>query len=303
MARNYVKELKQSIAHWNVMIQWVKGRKLADAHERPSMLKMEMATGQNWTAQFCPLCQAVKKACDILVVSLPFCRKHCPLGSCGDDSAWQEVHEADTWVNWLAAAENKMLPALEAALKLAESQFPEPPTGEQWHNPGKLSPHVVGVQGGWRLLLVSEVEGRHRRGALTAKDVEIYWHSGWGCTIEGSQISADSLSDTYRTRLTFQEFRDRCLADPKLYALARINYGTVTDTELQWFRDHHTVFTVTRPMDEHNACFLVGNTLGGHRFCMVKNHNYWSSGVSPRDSLERGDIRLDRLPDDFPVSK
>jgi len=37
------------------------------------------------------------------------------------------------------------------------AKFPEPPEGEEWHNPDKLTPEQVGVDDGWRLLLVSEL--------------------------------------------------------------------------------------------------------------------------------------------------
>jgi len=35
--------------------------------------------------------------------------------------------------------------------------FPSPPDGEEWQNPDKLTAEQVGIDDGWRLLLVSEV--------------------------------------------------------------------------------------------------------------------------------------------------
>ena len=41
-----------------------------------------------------------------------------------------------------------------------EVKFPDPPDGEQWHNTDNLTAEQVGIEDGWRLLLVSEIYER-----------------------------------------------------------------------------------------------------------------------------------------------
>jgi hypothetical protein len=81
-------------------------------------------------------------------------------------------HPAFIQPDWNAAlpSSKKLKAAMEAfakkqkgeTAKSLQSGFPEPPAGEEWHNPDELSPEQVGVNDGWRLLLESETQEDER---------------------------------------------------------------------------------------------------------------------------------------------
>lgn len=77
--------------------------------------------------------------------------------------------------------------------RIKQERFPEPPDGEQWHNPANLTPEQVGVKDGWRLALVSEVSTTI---ALCGK-VEMWRFKKWD---RSEHWICDSIGETYRTR-------------------------------------------------------------------------------------------------------
>ena len=86
--------------------------------------------------------------------------------------------------------------------KIEKLQFPKPPEGERWHNPERLTAEQVGVDKGWRLLLVSEREERER-GWVSGKlretpDIQMRVCSGAFVEIP---CYGDSGGTSYRTKL------------------------------------------------------------------------------------------------------
>lgn len=73
--------------------------------------------------------------------------------------------------------------------------FPEPPKGQEWHNPNNHTATKVGVHEGWRLLTEEEyIKGnKNHRG-----DVEYWWHSrGRFAPLGGS---CELVKETIRTK-------------------------------------------------------------------------------------------------------
>lgn len=66
------------------------------------------------------------------------------------------------------------------ALFLSVPAFPNPPEGEEWHNPGNLTPEQVGE--GYRLLLKGEVKVRGEG----VKFIECFGENAWSDNWEGS---------------------------------------------------------------------------------------------------------------------
>ena len=42
-------------------------------------------------------------------------------------------------------------------IRIKQTQIPDPPDGEKWHNPDSLTAEQIGIDYGWRLLLTSEI--------------------------------------------------------------------------------------------------------------------------------------------------
>lgn len=76
-------------------------------------------------------------------------------------------------------------------------EFPDPPKGEQWHNPHKLNATQVGVHEGFRLLLESE----------EIPEISEVWDSGWEKSHWSgpNQIPAKKNVWTRRTKDTLPE--------------------------------------------------------------------------------------------------
>jgi len=76
-------------------------------------------------------------------------------------------------------------------IRLKVIAFPDAPDGEEWHNPDKLTAEQVGIEDGWRLLLVSEiVDGRELHVCESFID-EREWIDGF---------SGWRLASTYRVK-------------------------------------------------------------------------------------------------------
>lgn len=72
-------------------------------------------------------------------------------------------------------------------------EFPAPPEGETWHNPLNLTPEVVEIDKGYRLLLKSEIGLKFSDHPLFNKCDKFYNHK-WNCQNEGYESYY-----TYRT--------------------------------------------------------------------------------------------------------
>jgi len=342
-----IEAIRASITHWNEMIQWVKDNiTLAASLKRPVLRTMREALGQAWTGDFCPLCALFRHASDCL----PNCEL-CPLKSCAENSAWRKVSGALTWQGWIQAAETQMLPKLTQVLASLEDEyaarqdktvrFPEPPAGEQWNNPGKLSAEQVGIQDGWRLLLKSEIEAHRNldsqpsidnedvkwnnpdnltaqpfgiadgwrpllsseveakiRPVIKVGDVELSSVDGisWKATVCSVALDVRNLNNTYRTKLSFEEFRKQYLSGPRKETLDRINQGNVTANEFSWLRNNKVLFVA-----DDGADYFLAGTLSKAMFVCTRDHTAWS--FSPwQGTLKSGRMRLEKLPDWFPVT-
>lgn len=76
--------------------------------------------------------------------------------------------------------------------RIEEVKMPEPPKGEEWHNPFNLTAEQFGVHLGYRPLLVSEVDGANRQINMDIEQLGDGWHSG----VYGNYKGA-----AYRTKL------------------------------------------------------------------------------------------------------
>lgn len=113
-----------------------------------------------------------------------------------------ETDEVSNWTgdNFVTVFDDRRFDLYETyrtRYPLPEIKFPDPPCGEEWHNPDGLSAAQVGVRDGWRLLVKSEV--RVPRREHIAHSCEMWrrtrWDSdGWSGTIQ---------SATYRTKVPF----------------------------------------------------------------------------------------------------
>jgi len=67
--------------------------------------------------------------------------------------------------------------------------FPDPPHGWEWHNPEKLTPELIGITDGWRLLVQGE-----------PRPVDVFfWDTRWVMSAIHSDCNISSLY-TYRTK-------------------------------------------------------------------------------------------------------
>ena len=112
MKQSDIDAVKQSIAHWKRMIQWVE-KQPGDAEV--SRYLMYKQIGETWDANHCALCRI-----HLLEPSNIICKK-CPLanavfGCNGFGSPWHRVNLSDTWKQWLKEA-NKMLKTLKGLLR------------------------------------------------------------------------------------------------------------------------------------------------------------------------------------------
>jgi hypothetical protein len=113
--KNIKKALKSSVAHWERMISFVKR---LDPAEAPDRILMQVNIMENWSEEFCPLCNifpinSFDKKC------IP-----CPLYTIGEycdnfrmDTLWKDVTKSSSWKEWLEYA-NEMLIVLKELYKV-----------------------------------------------------------------------------------------------------------------------------------------------------------------------------------------
>jgi len=115
---NDLELVKQSIAHWKRMIQWVETQP-DTVGMRISALSytMQEAIDESWYSDHCPLCNEYNDICD-----------ECPLakhyGSCVGtvgDNAWQGFSDKTSWKTWLPVA-RKMLRQLKTVAHCLEKK-------------------------------------------------------------------------------------------------------------------------------------------------------------------------------------
>lgn len=106
--------IEESVEHWERMIEWASQR---DPEEQVSACLMKILLQEDWYSRSCPLCRR------FLFLGDGDC-SDCPLravfGECDNPcslNAWIDVAKAETWGEWLEAAE-VMLLQLKVILKL-----------------------------------------------------------------------------------------------------------------------------------------------------------------------------------------
>lgn len=88
--------IEETIAHWKWMIAWAK-KQPQDAV--PNVGNMELAIGEDWSGEYCPLCN--KYYCSICPLGIKF-------GACGDDNVknlWAIVIHSTSYKSWVKNAE------------------------------------------------------------------------------------------------------------------------------------------------------------------------------------------------------
>ncbi len=113
-----VQAIKNSIAHWERMIEWVKGGNV-DIWMVPYQDVMQNAIGESWNDKDCSLCNWSKSGTKSQHSPCPIC----PLAKAGHicsggGSLWQYVNNSTTWVSWIENA--------EVMLKVLKSLLPSP---------------------------------------------------------------------------------------------------------------------------------------------------------------------------------
>jgi hypothetical protein len=91
--------IKESIAHWKRMINWVKKR---PRNWRPCDESMSLELGEDWFSASCPLCEI--RADNNSCVKCPLYKKY---GTCLDNdniNAWCKVSDSETKQEWLKYA-------------------------------------------------------------------------------------------------------------------------------------------------------------------------------------------------------
>jgi len=94
---------KESIKHWEIMIEWVRTQNKDADH---NLFLMERKIKMNWRSEYCPYCAKHDICLD------------CPIsksGNCCNDenSIWRMIDDSATWSEWLIHAK-KMLSMLES---------------------------------------------------------------------------------------------------------------------------------------------------------------------------------------------
>jgi len=79
---------------------------------------------------------------------------------------------------------------------IAPLRLPDPPEGEEWHNPANLTPDQIEVEKGYRLLLKSEIGGKPTSQPLEGKCDAFLYGKYWEDENEGY----DEVL-TYRTKV------------------------------------------------------------------------------------------------------
>ena len=100
-----MKEIQESIDHWNRMLKWAKKQR-SKAH--PESYFMEEVIGESWYGDHCPLCNKYRTM---------DCCGDCPLSIAGHEcgytnSPWWKVFDSDTWGKWCKNAK-RMIKVLE----------------------------------------------------------------------------------------------------------------------------------------------------------------------------------------------
>jgi hypothetical protein len=100
-----------SILHWERMIQWASERA---QHHTPSRDVMVTNLGEDWSGQFCSICEEYIDHTNIHQChKCPLTRKYGDKGTCdADGSFWDRVDTAETWAEWVENAK-EMLEALK----------------------------------------------------------------------------------------------------------------------------------------------------------------------------------------------
>jgi len=115
------------------------------------------------------------------------------------------------------------------------TKLPEPPAGERWCNSMNLTAEQFGIADGWRPLLVSEVKARKNlvlKGILPVisyGDVELRSVDGisWKDRVCSAPLTVKNSCNTYRTKLSFSQFKQLYCCDVIKEELDRINRGEV----------------------------------------------------------------------------
>lgn len=99
---------RESITHWENMKEWAEEQP-ADDFPDPDVMLEEI--GENWHAEYCALCISFVDCTDC-----PYFKRY---GHQCVDGAWNAVDEAETWKDWVAAAD-VMIKELKAILEARE---------------------------------------------------------------------------------------------------------------------------------------------------------------------------------------
>jgi len=120
-----VQAVKESIAHWERMIDWVSTVVLSNENspKNADSITMEYNLGENWTGEDCSLCKNFKKC-----VGCPLEEKY---GRCdwGSRNLWKSVQNSWTWQEWYDNAK-LFLGQLKSLLTDEERKIIDRPVGK-----------------------------------------------------------------------------------------------------------------------------------------------------------------------------
>jgi len=110
-----IEAIKESISHWERMIEWVKTQ---DLNETPTLTKMEEEIQEGWKTNNCSLCQEYYnpfRGGVMICLGCPLALKY---GNCSyhfTKNNWLAVNLSINWSEWLINAE-KLLEQLRSLL-------------------------------------------------------------------------------------------------------------------------------------------------------------------------------------------
>jgi len=108
------------------------------------------------------------------------------LQSVSEGGAIWQVYDVDDLCRYLKAGDQ---------VQIKQIEIPAPPDGEIWHNPDELTSEQIGIEDGWRLLLVSELNSL-RENSLLPSQIWVSTCSKWS----NGDVSGGNLCDTYRVK-------------------------------------------------------------------------------------------------------
>jgi len=177
-----------------VMSAFERGEKIECAYRttraQPSWTPSDLAPGWNWQAYDYRIADPYTdlKAAHAAGKTIQ-CNAKANKGKDYEESGWVDADLPKDWSN----------PGLNFRIKPLE--FPEPPVGEQWHNPAGVTAEQVEIDKGYRLLTKSEnLSAREDRFQLRPEGDREAWIKGSGIW-DGHKNCGDAGGITYRTRL------------------------------------------------------------------------------------------------------